>query len=59
MHPVEPSRWDDYVLAVLLLLIGVPRAILGVVYDQPLGVEGTLAIACVVFALFIVIRRIR
>lgn len=59
MHPVEPARWDDYVLVVLLLLIGVPRALLGILYDRPLGVEGSLAVACVVLALLIVLRRVR
>lgn len=59
MRPIDPARWDDYVLAALLLLIGAPRAILAALYDRPLGVEGTLSIACVVLALFLVVRRRR
>jgi hypothetical protein len=59
MRPIEPARWDDYVLATLLLLIGVPRVILAALYDRPLGVEGTLAIICVVLGLLVVIRRRR
>jgi hypothetical protein len=39
---------DDYLLAILLLVIGVPRVILAALYDRPLGVEGTLSIICVV-----------
>ena len=44
MKPIIEPRWDDIALAVLLLLIGVPRALLAVFYDRPLGAEGTLAI---------------
>jgi hypothetical protein len=57
MHPIEPSRWDDLVLAVLLLIIGAPRAIFAVVHDRPIGAEGALSMACVVVALFILVRR--
>ncbi len=59
MREIEPARWDDFVLAALLLLIGVPRVILAAIYDRPLGVEGTLSIACVVIALIIVFSRRR
>jgi hypothetical protein len=59
MRPLEPARWDDFVLATLLLLIGVPRVILAALYDRPLGVEGTLSIICVALALFILGRRRR
>ena len=59
MRPIAPERWDDYTLAVLLLLIGVPRVILAVLYDRPLGVEGTLSIICVALALLVLIRRHR
>jgi hypothetical protein len=48
MRTIEPTRWDDYALAFLLLLIGLPRVILAALYDRPLGVEGTLSIICVV-----------
>jgi len=57
MRSVEPERWDDYVLAGLLLLIGVPRLVLALLYEHPLGVEGTLSLLAVVLALAIVIRR--
>jgi hypothetical protein len=57
MRSIEPSRWDDYVLACLLLLVGAPRVILAIRYDRPLGVEGTLSMLFVVIALVIVIRR--
>ena len=59
MREVEPARWDDDVLAALLLLIGVPRVILAVFYDRPFGVEGTLSIICVCLALGIVCARRR
>lgn len=59
MRPIEPERWDDYALAILLLLIGVPRAILAALYDRPLGVEGTLSMICVGLALLVLIRRRR
>jgi len=59
MRAIEPARWDDIVLAALMLVIGVPRVVLAVLYDRPLGVEGTLSIACVGLALFILIRRWR
>jgi len=59
MRPLEPARWDDYALAILLLLIGVPRVILAALYDRPLGVEGTLSIICVAIALLVLIRRHR
>ncbi len=57
--PRDAARIDDLVLAALLLLIGIPRAILAGVYDRPLGVEGTLSLICVVLGLGILIRRIR
>ena len=53
----DPARWDDYVLAALLLLIGVPRMVLALLCERPLGVEGTVSIFFVVFALVIVLRR--
>jgi hypothetical protein len=57
MHAVEPSRWDDLVLAVLLLLISVPRALLAVFYERPIGAEGALSMVCVGLALLILRRR--
>lgn len=57
MKPFEPSRWDDYVLAGLLLVIGVPRAILALLHERPLGVEGTLSLLCVAAALLVVFAR--
>lgn len=59
MRTMEPARWDDYVLAILLLIIGVPRALLAALYDRPLGAEGTLSLLCVALALLILIRRYR
>jgi hypothetical protein len=53
----DPARWDDYVLAALLLLIAVPRMVLALLYERPLGVEGTISIFFVLFALVIVLRR--
>lgn len=57
MRTIEPSSWDDYVLAGLLLLVAVPRLVLALLHDRPLGVEGTLSMLFVVLALAIVIRR--
>jgi hypothetical protein len=53
----DPARWDDYVLAALLLLISVPRVVLALLYERPLGVEGTISSLLVLFALTIVFRR--
>jgi len=57
MRTIEPSRWDDYVLAGLLLLVAVPRLVVALLHDRPLGVEGTLSMLFVVLALAIIIRR--
>ena len=57
MHPIEPTRWDDLALAVLLLLIGLPRALLAFIYDKPIEAEGALSLGCVMVALFILLRR--
>jgi hypothetical protein len=59
MRTIEPSRWDDYMLAGLLLLVAVPRLVLALLHDRPLGVEGTLSMLFVVLALAIVVRRRR
>lgn len=59
MRSIEYSRWDDYVLAVLLLLIGAPRVVLAILYDRPLGAEGTVSMLFVVLALALVFRRWR
>ena len=59
MRPIEPARWDDYVLGILLLLIGVPRVVLAVLYDRPLAVEGTLSLISVVLALGLLYHRHR
>jgi len=59
VRAVEPTRWDDIALAGLLLLIGVPRVIVAAFADRPLGVEGTLSIACVVLALLVLVARRR
>jgi hypothetical protein len=57
MRALEASRWDDIVLAALLLVIGVPRMLLAFLYDHPIGAEGALAMVSVGLALFILIRR--
>lgn len=57
MRPMAPARWEDVVLGVLLLIIGVPRAIIAVTQDRPLGTEGTLSLACVVLALALLVHR--
>lgn len=57
MRTLEPTGWDDLALAVLLLIIGVPRAILALMYDRPIEAEGVLSLTCVVAALLILIRR--
>jgi hypothetical protein len=57
MRPLDPPRWEDVVLAVLLLIIGVPRAVLALASDRPLGTEGTLSLVCVVLALAILAHR--
>jgi hypothetical protein len=59
MRTIEPSSWDDYVLAGLLLLVALPRLVIALLYDHPLGVEGTLSMLFVVLALAMVIRRWR
>lgn len=57
MRPIAPARWDDFVLAILLLLIGLPRTILAVLYDRPIGYEGTISLICVVLGLLLLLRR--
>ena len=59
MRPLEPARWDDVVLAIMLLAIGLPRLFLAILYDRPFGVEPTLSLGCVLFALFIIAHRQR
>ncbi|MBC7976082.1 MAG: hypothetical protein H7138_14005 [Myxococcales bacterium] len=53
---VEPTRWDDYVLAGLLLVISVPRAVLALLSDRPLGAESTLSIMFVLLAVAMLAR---
>jgi hypothetical protein len=57
MHPIEPTRWDDVVLAVLLLIIGVPRTVIAIVHDRPIEAEGAVSMACVLLALLILLWR--
>lgn len=57
MRAIEPSRWEDLALAVLLLIIGVPRVIFAFFYERPIGSEGALSIICVALALLILIHR--
>jgi hypothetical protein len=59
MRATEPTRWDDYVLAILLLLIAAPRVAIAIWHDRPLGVEGTFSIGMVVLALLIIAFRRR
>lgn len=54
---MAPERWEDVVLGVLLLIIGVPRAVIGVTSDRPLGTEGTLSLVCVALALALLVHR--
>ncbi|MEO7731987.1 MAG: hypothetical protein ABIY55_13515 [Kofleriaceae bacterium] len=53
----DPARWDDYVLAALVLLISVPRVVLALLYERPFGVEGTISMVLVLFALVLVLHR--
>jgi len=57
VRPLEPEVWDDLVLAGLLMVIGVPRAILAVIYEHPTGAEGTLSLLCVALGLLVLLRR--
>ena len=57
VRTIDSIRYDDVVLSVLLLIIGVPRAVAAVVEDRPIGVEGTLSIVCVLFGLAILVHR--
>ncbi|HEU0035180.1 MAG TPA: hypothetical protein VFQ53_31360 [Kofleriaceae bacterium] len=57
MRRLDPARWDDVVLAVLLLVIGVPRVVLAVFYDRSVGVEGVLSMIGVALALLILLYR--
>jgi hypothetical protein len=57
MGNTEPARWDDYVLAGLLLLISVPRVALGLLSNRPLGAEDTLAMVMVLLAIVVVAWR--
>lgn len=57
VRKIDPIRFDDVVLSVLLLIIGLPRATAAVAEDRPIGVEGTLSLVCVVFGLAILAHR--
>jgi len=59
MCTIEPARWDDYVLAALLLLVEVPRLVIALLHDRPLGVEGSLSMLFAALALGILVRRRR
>jgi hypothetical protein len=48
---------DDIILAILLLLIGVPRVVLALIAERPIGVEGTMAVICAALGLFVLGRR--
>jgi hypothetical protein len=56
---IEPARWDDYVLAALLLVISVPRAVIALLSERPLGVEGTISMFLVLLALLMLRPRRR
>lgn len=55
----DPARWDDYVLAALLLVISVPRAVIALISERPLGVGGTLSMFLVLLALLMLRPRRR
>jgi hypothetical protein len=57
MRTLEPSRGDDYVLATLLLLVALPRLVLALLHDRPLGVEGTCSMIFVATGLAILVWR--
>jgi uncharacterized membrane protein YhaH (DUF805 family) len=57
MHELEPTRWDDVALAVLLLLIGVPEAVFAAVYQRPIDAQGALSMICVMVGLVILMWR--
>lgn len=59
MTTTDPARWDDYILAILLLLVGLPRCVVALIHDRPLGVEGTLAMLLVGFAVMLIFGRRR
>ena len=52
-----PAMFDDLALAILLLAIGVPRAVLAIVHDRPIEGEGAVSMACVVLGLLILLWR--
>jgi hypothetical protein len=54
---MQAAERDDVFLAILLLVIGVPRVILAFVEDRPIGVEGTLAVICSALGLLVLLRR--
>jgi hypothetical protein len=57
MRRIEPTRWDDLALAVLLLIIGVPRALLALMEHRPVDAEGATSMICVLLALAILVHR--
>ena len=57
MRTIESARWEDLALAVLLLIISVPRAALALFYERPIGAEGALSMVCVLCALLILLYR--
>jgi hypothetical protein len=57
MRTIEPARWEDLALAVLLIITGLPQVLYALLYDQPVGAAGTLSMVSVALALLILIRR--
>ncbi len=56
---IDPTRWDDYILAGLMLVISVPRAVLALTSGHPFGAEDTLSMAFVVVSLVLLLRATR
>ena len=57
MRPVEAARWEDLALAVLLLATSVPRVLLAVMYERPIGAEGALAMVAAALGVLILLYR--
>ncbi|MBL0220826.1 MAG: hypothetical protein IPQ07_44020 [Myxococcales bacterium] len=55
------ARWDDRILAVVMIGLGAPRAILALVEHEVFGAEATVAavVACLGLLLLLTTRRRR
>jgi hypothetical protein len=55
---ISAARWDDYVLSVMLIVLGTIRVTLAVVNDEAFETEATLAVVMVVLGVVLGISTV-